>query len=106
MTTATLNPPRKRGSPAKKRKTMTEQSYSVPTESPTNTITKVQSHLQDVHLIDRNALWEDFNNRMKINNYEVGQAMEDLKKVVAATYKFSTPYVEKVAAKVKEFRSR
>ena len=107
MTTATLNPPRKRGRPAKKRKTMTEQSYSVPpTESKPNTLTKVQSHLPDVHLIDRNALWEDFNNRMKINNYEVGQAMEDLKKVVEATYKFSTPYVEKVAAKVKELRSR
>ena len=66
----------------------------------------MQSHLPDVHLIDRNALWEDFNNRMKINNYEVGQAMEDLKKVVEATYKFSTPYVERVAAKVKEFRAQ
>ena len=86
---------------------MTEQSYPVvSTESTTNTITKVQSHLPDVQLIDRDALWEDFNNRMKINNYEVGQAMEDLKKVVEATYKFSTPYVERVAAKVKEFRSQ
>ena len=86
---------------------MTEQSYPVvSTESTTNTITKVQSHLPDVQLIDRDALWEDFNNRMKINNYEVGEAMKDLKKVVEATYKFSTPYVEKVAAKVKEFRSQ
>ena len=86
---------------------MTEQSYPVvSTESTTNTITKVQSHLPDVQLIDRDALWEDFNNRMKINNYEVGEAMKDLKKVVEATYKFSTPYVERVAAKVKEFRSQ
>ena len=47
-----------------KKKTMTEQ-----TPTPLHTLTKVQSHLPDVQLIDRNALWEDFNNRMKINNF-------------------------------------
>ena len=45
----------------------------------------VQSHLSDIQLIDRNALWEDFKNRLKINNREVGYAMQDLKKVVNQT---------------------
>ena len=63
----------------RKSKTMTEQS------STPQTLTKVQSHLPDVQLIDRNALWEDFNNRLKINNYEVKEAFADLKKVVNQT---------------------
>ncbi len=82
-----------------KKKTMTEQS-STPT-----TLTKVQSHLPDVQLIERNALWEDFKNRMKINNYEVSQAMEDLKKVVTETHKLASPYVSKAVDKVKALRS-
>ena len=79
---------------------MTEQS----TPS-TQTLTKVQSHLPDIQLIDRNALWEDFNNRMKINNYEVSKAMEDLRKVIDQTHKFALPYVDKAINKVKELRS-
>ena len=79
---------------------MTEQ-----TPTPLHTLTKVQSHLPDVQLIDRNALWEDFTNRMKINNYEVSQAMKDLKKVVTKTHKFASPYVDKAVVKVRDFRS-
>ena len=61
------------------KKTMTEQTKpSLPTPY-------VQSHLSDIQLIDRNALWEDFKNRLKINNREVGYAMQDLKKVVNQT---------------------
>ena len=45
------------------------------------TLTKVQSHLADIQLIDRNALW-DFQNRVKINNYEVSEVFKDLKYVV------------------------
>ena len=82
---------------------MTEPSYeskvTITKQTPV-TLTKVQSHLPDIQLIDRNALWEDFQNRLKINNYEINQAMEDLKKVVKA----SQPYVDKVVTKVKEFR--
>ena len=77
------------------KKTMTEQS------SPPQTLTKVQSHLSDVQLISRDALWEDFRNRLKINNYEVSQAMKDLKNVVKA----SQPYVDQAINKVKELRS-
>tara|TARA_R100000458_G_scaffold29171_1_gene26688 strand:+ start:304 stop:567 length:264 start_codon:yes stop_codon:yes gene_type:complete len=61
------------------KKTMTEQ----PTQL--ETITKVQSHLPDVQLIDRQILWEEFRNRIKINNYECRQAMADLKSVVNQT---------------------
>ena len=81
-------------------KTMTEQ-----TTPSTQTLTKVQSHLPDIQLIDRNALWEDFNNRMKINNYEVSKALEDLRKVVDQTHKLALPYVDKAINKVKELRS-
>ena len=79
---------------------MTEQSKVTITEQTPVTLTKVQSHLPEYQLIDRNALWEDFRTRVKINNYEFKQAMTELKDVVKATQ----PYVEKVVTKVKEFR--
>ena len=64
---------------------MTEQTYpskvTITKDEPI-TLTKVKSHLPDVHLIDRNALWEDFQNRVKINNYEIKEAFKDLKNVV------------------------
>jgi len=62
------------------KKTMTEQ-----TKPDTATITKVNSHLPDITLIDRNDLWDDFRNRIKINNYEVKEAMKDLHNVVNKT---------------------
>ena len=79
----------------RKSKTMTEQS------STPQTLTKVQSHLSDVQLIDRNALWEDLKNRVKINNYEVSHAMEDLKKVVNHTHKLALPYLDKAINYIK-----
>jgi len=79
---------------------MTEQPKVIITEQTPVTLTKVQSHLPEYQLIDRNALWEDFRTRVKINNYEFKQAMTELKDVVKATQ----PYVEKVVTKVKEFR--
>ena len=84
----------------RKKKPMTEQ------PSTPNTITKVQSHLPDHYLIDRNALWDDFKTRMKINNVEVSKAMEDLKAVVNQTHKVMLPYVDKAVNKVKELRSQ
>ena len=111
MTTATLSPlpKRKRGRPAKRKRTMTEQittaNVVLPKEDQPVTITKVQSHLPDVQLIDRNALWEDFQNRIKINNYECKQAMEDLKHVVKQTHELASPYINKAVNKVREMRS-
>ena len=99
MSTTTKLKPR----PVRKRPTkMTEQPKVVITEQTPITLTKVQSHLPEYQLISRDALWEDFQNRLKINNYEVRQAMEDLKKVVKA----SQPYVDRVVTKVKEVAKR
>ena len=100
MTTSLKPRPVYKKQVTRKTKTMTEQ-----TTPSLETLTKVQSHLPDVQLIDRNALWEDFTNRMKINNYEVTQAMQDLKKVVTETHKLASPYVDKAVVKVKDFRS-
>ena len=72
-----LGKPKKRT--VTKTKTMTEQTR------PSLPKPYVQSHLSDIQLIERNALWEDFKNRMKINNREVGYAMQDLKQVVNKT---------------------
>ena len=61
----------------------------------------VQSHLPEYQLIDRNALWEDFKNRIKINNYEVSEAMKQLRDVVNHTHKLALPYVDKAVNYVK-----
>jgi len=64
---------------------MTEQTYpskvTITKEEPI-TLTKVKSHLPDIQLISRDALWEDFQARVKINNYEVKEVFKDLKSVV------------------------
>ena len=82
MTTKSQLKPR----PTRKRtKKMTEQTYpskvTITKEEPI-TLTKVKSHLPDIQLISRDALWEDFQARVKINNYEVKEALNDLKSVV------------------------
>ena len=80
MSTTTQLKPR----PVRKRtKKMTEPlKVVIPTEPTPVTLTKVQSQLPDVQLISRDALWEDFQNRVKINNYEVKEVFKDLKSVV------------------------
>ena len=73
-----------------RKKKVTEQSYpstvTITKEEP-STLTKVKSHLPDIQLISKDALWEDFQNRVKINNYELKEAMKDLKSVVDFTKK-------------------
>ena len=86
--------------PVRKVQTMNEQPKVVITKQVPITLTKVQSHLPEYQLISRDALWEDFRTRLKINNYEINQAMEDLKNVVKQTQ----PYVDKVVTKVKDLR--
>ena len=71
------------------KKTMTEQPKRTVPVSLT-----VKSHLPDITLISRLALWEDMKNRMRINNYEVKAAFDDLKAVVKATQ----THVEKVVS--------
>ena len=101
MTTAQLKP-----RPVHKRKTSSLKTMTEQTTPSLETLTKVQSHLPDVQLIERNALWEDLKNRIKINNYECRQAMLDLKDVVHQTHKLARPYVDKAVDKVKELRSQ
>ena len=73
-----------------RKKKVTEQTYpskvTITKEEPI-TLTKVKSHLPDIQVIDRDALWEDFRNRVKINNYEIKEVMKDLKSVVEFTRK-------------------
>ena len=74
---ATLKP-----RPVYNKKTVTKKTM---TEQQTHTVTKVKSHLDDVYLIEREALWHDMQQRIKIHNYEVKEALADLKKVVNQT---------------------
>ena len=69
------------------------------------TVTKVPSHLPEHHLISRDALWEDFKTRMSINNYEVTEAMRQLKEVVNRTHEVVLPTVDKAVSKFKEYTS-
>ena len=68
-----------------RKKKVPEQTYpskvTITKEEPI-TLTKVKSHLPNIQLISRDALWEDFRARVKINNYEVKEAFNDLKSVV------------------------
>ncbi len=67
------------------KKTVTKKTMTEQTTPQLETVTKVQSHLPDIQLLERDVLWEDFKNRIKINNYECRQAMVDLKQVVNKT---------------------
>tara|TARA_R100000781_G_scaffold11988_1_gene10811 strand:+ start:1006 stop:1239 length:234 start_codon:yes stop_codon:yes gene_type:complete len=69
------------------------------------TVTKIESHLPEHHLISRDALWEDFKTRMSINNYEVTEAMRQLKEVVDRTHEVVLPTVDKAVSKFKEYTS-
>ena len=80
MSTPTLKP-----RPVYKKKTVAKKTMTEQTTPQLETVTKVQSHLPDIQLLERNVLWEDFKNRIKINNYECRQAMVDLKQVVNKT---------------------
>ena len=55
------------------------------TEQTDHNITKVKSHLDDIYLIEREQLWNDLQQRVKIHNYECRTALEDLKNVVNKT---------------------
>ena len=100
MSTPTLKP-----RPVYKKKTVTNTKKTMTEHSPTKTVPvslTVKSHLPEITLISRQALWNDFQNRMRINNYEVKAAFDDLKAVVKATQ----PHVEKVVTKVKDLRTQ
>ena len=66
------------------KKTVTSTKKTM-TEQPDHNITKVQSHLDDIYLIEREQLWHDMKQRIRIHNYEIKEAVADLKKVVNQT---------------------
>ena len=65
------------------KKKTTEQT-STPRTKSTPSLAKpyVQSHLSDIVLIEREALLNDFKNRMEINNREIGYVWGDFKTVL------------------------
>ena len=86
---ATLKPrPVYKKTVTSKKKTMTEQQD--------HNITKVQSHLDDIYLIEREQLWNDMQQRIKIHNYEVKTALNDLKKVVHQTKELYSKFKQNV----------
>ena len=66
------------------------------TEQTDHNINKVKSHLDDIYLIEREQLWNDMQQRMKIHNYEVKTALEDLKQVVNKTKELYSKVTTKV----------
>ncbi len=76
--------PRRRRAKRARKPAMTEQQTTQREENLSTTRTfpdamTVQSHLPDVTVLNREAYWSDFKNRMAIHNYEVGEAMKELK---------------------------
>ena len=111
MTVATLapKPVRKRRTRKSPTKTMTEQ--KVTTITPIKEVTPIKDAVvvnkpekltkPDVDLISMQSYVDDFNNRMKIHNYELQEAVADLKKAV----EYLRPYTKQVVNKVKDMTS-
>ena len=101
MTVATLapKPVRKRRTRKSPTKTMTEQKVTTITPIKDAVVVNEPKRLTkpDVDLISRQAYIDDFNNRMLHHNYEVQEALSDLKWVVDK----AKPYVQQVINKVK-----
>ena len=80
-TTAPAKPRRRRAKRARKPATVTmNQQTPLKVEIPAAPRTR-----PEVQLISREAYWQDYQNRMKIHNYELAEAMSDLKKLAAWT---------------------
>ena len=92
-TTAPAKPRRRRAKRARKPATVTmnqQQPIIVTLPEGNGKLTKAPMKVEartrpDVQLISRDAYWQDYQNRMKIHNYELAEAMSDLKKLAAWT---------------------
>ena len=87
MTTSTPAKPRRRRAKRARKPAMTEQQTTLREENLSTTRTfpetmTVESHLPNVTVINREAYWSDFKNRMAIHDYEVGEAMKELRVAV------------------------
>lgn len=85
MTTSTPAKPRRRRAKRARKPAMTEQvttstrEENLSTTRPFPESMTVQTHLPDVTVLNREAYWSDFKNRMAVHNYEVGEAMKELR---------------------------
>ncbi len=50
----------------------------------------------DVQLISREAYWQDYQNRMKIHDYELAEAMDDLKKLTKWTNETTKKLIDRI----------
>ena len=50
----------------------------------------------DVELISRESYWNDYQNRMKIHNYELAEAMDDLKKLAKWTNETTKKLIDRI----------
>ena len=105
MTTATLapKPVRKRSTRKSPTKTMTEQKVTTITPIKEAVVVNKPEKLTkpDVEVLSMQVYIDDFNNRMKIHNYELQEAVADLKKAV----EYLRPYTKQVVNKVKDMTS-
>ena len=102
MTVATLapKPVRKRRVRKSPTKTMTEQKVTTITPIKDAVVVNKTEKLTkpDVEVLSMQAYIDDFNNRMLHHNYEVQEALSDLKWVVDK----AKPYAQQVINKVKD----
>ena len=94
MTTiiAPAKPRRRRAKRARKPATVTmNQQTPLKAEIPAAPRTR-----PDVQLISREAYWQDYQNRMKIHNYELAEAMDDLKKLAKWTNETTKKLIDRI----------
>jgi len=102
MTVATIapRPARKRRARKSTTKPMTEQKVTTITPIKDAVVVNQPTKLTkpEVDIISLQTYVDDFNNRMKIHNYEIQEAFADLEKVV----NYLRPYTNQVINKVKD----
>ena len=85
MTTTTpAKPRRRRAKRAVRQPATVTMNQQTPLKVEVPTSSRVDRIKPDVQLITRQQYWDDFQSRMKIHDYEVGTAMDELK--VAASW--------------------
>ena len=68
----------------------------LPTIKPAHQTVRVERVRPDVQLISRDAYWSDFQERMKLHNYEVAEALDDLKVAVTFTNRMAKNLYDKI----------
>ena len=96
MTTSTpAKPRRRRAKRTRKPAIVVMNQQTTPTNFEGVNLVK-DSHLPDIQVLDRNAIWRDIQNRGRIHNYEFSQAMKDLRSAVQWTNDNSRKVVDRI----------